>query len=140
MRQNSSRRLVGSVFACVASVVIAGATGCQPQGRSTKVPGAAMPVGQAQAQPLTWMADRTGTLYVVDVPADTVVYRGPIRTGQTLVVDPQVNRISIDGRMVSEGKLKSRNRNDVYLHSGAVRTEKPSDANRVGGTGATQTP
>src|SRR5687768_18541759 len=100
--------------------VMANLGGCQQPQRSGKVPQAAVPVGRAQAQPLTWQADRTGTLYVVDAPDDTVIYHGTIRTGQMLVVDPQVKRVSIDGRIVSEGKFKSGHRNDVYLHSGAV--------------------
>ena len=127
----SRRDFAVTIFAAAAAVVMAGA-GCQQPQRSGKVPTAAVPVGKAQAQPLTWQADRTGTLYVVDAPDDTVIYHGTIRTGQMLVVDPQVKRISIDGRTVSEAKFKSGHRNDVYLQSGAVRTEKPERADRIG--------
>jgi hypothetical protein len=106
----------------------------QQQQQSTKVPSGATTVGMAQAQPWTWYADRTGTLYVVDKPDDKVIYRGPVRTGQTVVVDPQVKRITVEGREVSQGKLVSGHRNDIYLQSGAVRTDRPDPANRVGET------
>ena len=122
-----------AAVALAAGGVMSGSTGCQQRGRTTKVPGGAMPVGKAQMAPFTWTADRTGTLYVVDVPEDTVIYRGPLRTGQMVVVDPQVRRISVDGRVVSEGKFKSGHRNDVYLQSGAVRNERPRRSeDRVG--------
>jgi hypothetical protein len=114
--------------------VMAGMTGCQQNQRSAKVPTDATTVGKAQAEPWTWYADRTGTLYVVDAPGDVVIYRGPVRTGQTVVVDPQVKRITIEGREVSQGKLVTGHRNDIYYHSGAVRTDHPDPANRIGGT------
>ena len=131
MRELSRRAVLATALATGAAVM-AGAAGCQQQKRSTQVPQGSTPVGRATAQPLTWTADRTGTVYVVDAPDDTVVYRGTVRTGQMLVVDPQVNRVSVDGRVVSQGKFKSGHRNDVYLQSGAVRTEKPERAQRVG--------
>ncbi len=134
MREFSRRAFVSAVVTLAAGVVMAGVGGCQQQKRSSKVPSGATTVGMAQAQPWTWYADRTGTLYVVDKPDDKVIYRGPVRTGQTVVVDPQVKRITVEGREVSQGKLVSGHRNDIYLQSGAVRTDRPDQANRVGET------
>jgi hypothetical protein len=118
----------------LAAGLMAGLGGCQQQQRSAKVPSDATTLGKAQAEPFTWYADRTGTLYVVDAPNDVVIYRGPVRTGQTVVVDPQVKRITVDGREVSQGKLVTGHRNDIYLQSGAVRTDRPDESNRIGGT------
>jgi hypothetical protein len=126
---------VSAVVTLAAGVVMAGVGGCQQQKRSSKVPSGAMTVGKAQMAPWTWYADRTGTLYVVDMPDDQVIYRGPVRTGQTVVVDPQVKRITIEGREVSpQGKFVNGHRNDIYLQSGAVRTDRPSESNRIGAT------
>ena len=128
-----SRRSVLAVALAAGAATMAGAGGCQQQQKqSTKVPQGAKQVAQVQAQPLTWTADRTGTIYVVDVPDDTLIYRGTVRTGQMLVVDPQVKRVSIDGRTVSEGKFKSGHRNAVYLQQGAVTPERREPSNRVG--------
>lgn len=136
MRQFSRRAFVAAAVTVAVGAVVAGVGGCQQQRRSAKVPADAMTVGRAQAEPWTWYADRTGTLYVIDKPDDAVIYRGPVRTGQVVVVDPQVKRITVDGREVSQGKLVSGHRNDIYLHSGAVRTDRPDRMNRVGETGA----
>ena len=136
MRQFSRRAFVAAaVIFSTGGAMTAGMSGCQQQKRSSKVPAEAMTVGKAQMAPWTWYADRTGTLYVVDMPEDKVVYRGPVRTGQTVVVDPQVKRITIEGREVSpQGKFVNGHRNDIYLQSGAVRTDRPDPANRIGGT------
>ena len=133
MRRIIHRQFVAAVVAAVAgAAMVAGVNGCQQQQRSTKVPQDAMSVGRAQSAPFSWTADRTGTLYVVDVPEDNIVYRGPLRTGQMVTVDPQVNRITVDGRPVAEGKLKSGHRNDIYLKSGPDRNDRPEEADRAG--------
>ena len=127
------RRSFQAVVVTLVGGALAALGGCQEQQRSTKVPQESISVAKVQQAPVTWMADRTGTLYVVDVPDDTVVYQGTIRTGQTVTVDPQVRRITIDGREVPEGeKIKSGHRHELYLKTGAVIPDGPDRGERVG--------
>jgi hypothetical protein len=134
MKTSFRSRAAMAALPVVAVVLLLSNLGCQQQQRSTKVPQDATVLGQARGAPFTWTADRTGTLYVVDVPEDRVVHQGTLRTGQQVVVDPQVGRISVDGKVVSEGKFRSGHRNDVYLKSGAVTPQRPEQGDRVGET------
>jgi len=46
--------------------------------------------------PLTFVAPSDGAVYLRDVPADQIVYRGDVRAGQRLAFDPKSNRATLD--------------------------------------------
>ena len=127
-------RVAVAMLPVVAAVMLLSNFGCQQQQRSTKVPQDATLLGEARGAPFTWTADRTGTLYMIDVPEDRLIHQGTLRTGQQLVVDPQVGRISVDGKQMAEGKFHSGHRNAVYLKSGAVTPPRADRGDRVGET------
>jgi hypothetical protein len=81
---------------------------------------------------LRWTADADGQVYVFDYETDHIVYSGPIRRDQEIVVSPMGNRVFLSGASVSEQPLRRGARNQVYFagdqHARAVGgSDKPGE-------------
>jgi hypothetical protein len=62
-----------------------------------------------------WTADMTGDIYVYDVRDDRIVWTGPIKRDQQIIVEPNHDRISIDERPVYTENLRRDARHQVYF-------------------------
>jgi hypothetical protein len=85
----------------VALLVLAGCNSTAPPG----LPGGAVLIGEGDRR-LSIAAPDNGTLYVRDLPADTVVYEGPVNKGQRIDLDAAAGRLTIDGRAVQAKPLR----------------------------------
>ncbi|MBC8107881.1 MAG: hypothetical protein H7Z14_14935 [Anaerolineae bacterium] len=72
--------------------------------RSASIPPDATLQTEGQKQ-LTFRASEPGTVYIYNRNDDKIVYSGDIGRGETIAVDPDKNRITLDGRTVLEKGL-----------------------------------
>ena len=100
-------RIVLATGGCLSLVL--GMIGCaveQPQAMS---PNAVMETSGDKN--LTWSAESAGNLTVYDQNTEKIVYGTTIRTGQNVAVDVDLNRVTLDSKVVSENTL---HRGDQY--------------------------
>ena len=74
--------------------------GCQHD-RHSQIPADATLMSEGDRS-LTFRATESGTVYVYNRNDDKMVYSGDIARGETLSVDADKNRITLDGRTVLE--------------------------------------
>jgi len=79
------------------------AAGCGMTGR-TAIPAGAQSVASGNRE-LMYTPDRRGTIYVYDTDHDKMVYSTPVQSGDRLQVNAADNRITLNGRTVSETKI-----------------------------------
>lgn len=98
---------------------------------------------------LKWTADLDGDVYVYDTSEDRIVYTGPIRRNQELVVAPGDDKIYIEQKVVYNEDLRRSARHQIYFarRGGDSRTTEerpqrddlPRDSRRLArGTGDLQ--
>ena len=74
---------------------------------------------------LKWTADLNGDIYVYDAQDDRIVYTGPIRRNQELVIVPSDDRVYVEGRVVSNENLRRDAHHQVYFVREAPRDDRP---------------
>jgi hypothetical protein len=72
--------------------------------RPANVPTDARLTGEG-AQRMMYTAEGDGTIWVVDVPNNIVIYSGRVARGDQVVVDPDANNLTVNGSKVSDQKL-----------------------------------
>ena len=98
-----------TILSTVAALVLAaGLTGCATE--PLNVPADARTVVEGE-RALQYTAPYTGEVYVYNVSDKAVVYSGEIDEGDVLLVDPEANRITLDGNVAME---KGLDRGDQY--------------------------
>ena len=60
-----------------------------------------------------------GTVYVFDRNTNNMIYAGHVDAGQTIMVDPEHNRISLDGRTVYDKGLSGGDTRRIFFEPGA---------------------
>lgn len=91
-------------------------TGCQDQPMS--VPPDARPVVEGNKL-IQYRAPGSGDIYVYNVTDKSLVYSGRVESDDLLVVDPSVDRISVDGQVVSEQDLDQGDQYRISFKRGA---------------------
>jgi hypothetical protein len=86
--------------------------------RPPEIPPAATLRTQTTGEPVELRPDADGTVWVVSEPDHRVTYSGRVLRGDTLIVDPRGNRLSVNGRSVYSGALPI-GRYEVYYMAGA---------------------
>jgi hypothetical protein len=105
MRARATFRAAWAVCGVLAAAIAVGPTGCR--GRADGVPEAAK-FQKASKRRIAWTAPGDGTAYVVDDWYNRLIYSGPVRQGDEIVVDPEANELSVGGKAVpTEKKLTS---------------------------------
>jgi hypothetical protein len=82
---------------------LVGAAGCMND-RHPQIPADATLMTEGQKS-LTFRATEPGTVYVYNRNDNKMVYSGEMERGQSLAINPDQNRITIDGRTVLEKGL-----------------------------------
>ena len=90
-----------SLFA--AGVLGLAVVGCTHE-RPKELPGTAVLAVEGD-RTLNYLAPADGMVTVYDARADKTVYSGEIKKGQNVMVDTSNNRITIDGKTVSDSTL-----------------------------------
>jgi ABC-type Fe3+-hydroxamate transport system substrate-binding protein len=97
----STRTLFSAAACALAMIVLAG---CASDDRRSEVPTNATLATSGNSK-LSYTAATDGTVWVYDVHNDRIVYSGPIMRGDSVVVDPDRNTVTIGGRTVAERSL-----------------------------------
>jgi hypothetical protein len=100
----SIRLLTIALFASIGSLSFT-IGGCSSEGASS-IPSSAMLSAEGTRR-LVYTPTAPGTLYVYDRTANQLVYSGDVEPGGEILVDPDANRISADGKLLQEKKLIS---------------------------------
>lgn len=89
-----------SLLLCLSLVV----SGCATVEAHPEIPGAALMGSEGNGR-LTYRAPEAGTIYVYNVPDKQTIYSGRVEAGEMVTVNPNDDRITVDGRIVSEQEL-----------------------------------
>lgn len=95
-----------------------GAVGCANE-RHDEIPENAT-LNVEGGQQLAFRAPQDGTVYVYDTGDDAMVYSGHVKKGHLLVVDPDKDRITVDGRTVLEKSLDNERRRIFFKEADPV--------------------
>ena len=106
------RAAVWAVLGTVAFAFAGGAGGCR--GRAPGVPGDAKFI-KATRRRNTFAAPHDGTVYVVDDWYNRLVYSGPVKQGEEVVVDPGAGVLTVGGKDVAGGRKVSDVDHSIYV-------------------------
>ena len=89
------------------AAIAAAGIGCEAAAppRSVRVPPGSDHVRAGVNRAFALTADRDGTAYVWNDDEQSLIYKGAVKSGQEVIVDPKENVVKIDGKPVSNGKL-----------------------------------
>jgi hypothetical protein len=80
---------------------------------------------------LSYAVPHDGEVFVYDVNRNELVFASQINRDQEIIVDPQADRITIDGRTMLERRLNRGNRHRVYFQrantSRIIEVERPRE-------------
>jgi hypothetical protein len=116
-----SRTVVAGLACALALVVAAGGGGCA--GRPKDVPQAAA-FKKAGKYKIGYTAEQAGTVYVVDEWDNSTKYKGPVREGDRVEVDPDADTISVNNSPVYTQKV-FKSGHVIYLQPGAPAPSAP---------------
>jgi hypothetical protein len=116
------QRTAALYFYIVAAIFVSlGCASDRPKG----LPGGAAIVAEGSG-PLVFTAVDKGTVYVRDASGDRVLYQSPIDKGQRIEVDPNANRVTLDGRPVdTAAPLRPNGNYQLYLKLAVQREYHP---------------
>lgn len=103
------------------AVIVSGAAllpACQSAAMS-KVPTNAAPVASGIGS-LTYRTATPGTLYIVDKSWDKVVYSGPVKANQTVMIDAPNDQVLIDGRAAASYPLGEGSEYRIFVDQGGT--------------------
>ena len=92
----------------------AGVIGCSSEPTAEQVPVNAQLLVQGD-QELTYTAQRNGEIFVYDSSDKKLLYSGKIDKGQTIAIDPDEDRITVDNQLVLEKDINAGNRHRIYF-------------------------
>lgn len=99
-------------FALVSSLGLLFVVGCG--GRHEAVPSSARLVAEDKGN-IDFVAPTDGIVFVEDQSAGNLLYRGRVREGERLQVEPIEDRIAVDGRTVRDQQIRDLNNVRVYF-------------------------
>ena len=83
-----------------------GSSSPSSSGQNVKVPSDARRVDATTGTPRPFRTLRDGTIYVQDKGTGRVVYHGPVRAYDNVVIDPKANAVTVnDQQVVNDPKL-----------------------------------
>jgi hypothetical protein len=98
----NSQKAVLSLAGCALTLALM--AGCASDDRRTEIPTNATLATSGNSK-LSYAAPTDGTIWVYDVNKDAILYSGPVARGDAVVVDPDLNLITVGGHTVAEKTL-----------------------------------
>jgi hypothetical protein len=83
-------------------------------GAARSLPRDARVVDEVRGGRMSYAARDSGTVYLYDATARTIVWDGRVRDGDRVTVNPDKNRIEINGKEQADIDLKSNHRFELY--------------------------
>ena len=83
-------------------------------GAASRLPRDARMVDEVRGGRLSYVARDNGEAYLYDANARTIVWSGQVRDGDRVTVNPDKNRIEVNGREMADIDLKSNHRFELY--------------------------
>jgi hypothetical protein len=108
---NALRHFAAPVAALCIGV---GVIGCSSEPKAEQVPPGAQLLVQGD-QHLSYTAQRSGEVFVYDADGRKLLYRGKVEKGQTITVDPDADKILVDGKLALEKDIHAGNRHRIYF-------------------------
>ena len=93
-----------------------GVVGCSSEPKAEQVPVDAQLLVQGNEN-LTYTAQKDGDIYVYDSNDRKLLYSGKIEKGQTISIDPDDDRIMVDGKLALEKDIHAGNRHRIYFQA-----------------------
>ena len=94
-------------------------------GTASKLPRDARMVDEVRGGRLSYTARYDGEVYLYDATARRVIWDGRVRDGDRITVDPDKNRIALNGKEQADIDLKSNDRFELYfLETGRSRSSR----------------
>jgi hypothetical protein len=103
--------------------LLAGLAGCIPDRPEEISPNAVMETSGDRT--VTWTASSSGKMTVYDQNTGKIVYGATVHDGQSVRVDADNNRISLDGQVVNENSLHGGDQYKIFFEP-TSRVEKTS--------------
>ena len=97
----------------LASMLVGYALGCA-QERHEVIPASAI-LGSEGEKRLTFTTNGPGMIYVHDQTDNSLVYSGEVDGERQIMVDPERNEITVDGRLVQEKQLDRGHTHRIYF-------------------------
>jgi hypothetical protein len=94
--------------------IAAGVVGCSSDPKPEQVPASAQMRVQGD-QDLAYTAPSDGEVYVYDASARKLLYSGHVERGQNVTIDPDEDKIMIDGKLALEKDIHAGNRHRIYF-------------------------
>ena len=91
-------------------------------GAARGLPRDARLIEETRGGTLAFTARDSGTVYLYDATARTVIWDGHARNGDRVRVNPDKNRIQINGKDQADIDLKSDHRFEMYIDTGSSRS------------------
>jgi len=105
----------------VVFAALIGAAGCMNE-RHSQIPTDATLMTEGQKS-LAFRATEPGTVYVYNRNDNKMVYSGEMERGQSLSIDPEIDRMTIDGRTVLEKGLDNNDTLRVFFKASILPRE-----------------
>jgi hypothetical protein len=83
---------------------------------SLGVPEGSVQVDEGKGR-MEYTAKSPGTVYVYDVTQDRLVYETKVRDGDRVTVDPEANRLEVNGKQDVNRDLQRDDRHRIYFYS-----------------------
>lgn len=94
------------------------------------VPRDARVVDEGRGSSLSYAARSDGEVYLTDATAQAVIWDTKVRSGDRITIDPDRNRIEINGREQTKIDLKSNDRFQLFFLGSDYRNSRDSDYRR----------
>ena len=96
--------------------------GCRRSGRGSIASGAqTVKTGQGTIE---YTATRDGTAYVLDADKDKLYGLAAMRSGQTLRVDADADRITVDAKVINERPIAPNHRHEIRFRADEERSDR----------------
>jgi hypothetical protein len=96
--------------------------GCARGGRGSIASGArTVKAGQGTVE---YTATRSGTVYVLDADTDKLYALATVRAGQTVRVDADADRITVDAKVINERPIAPNHRHEIRFRADEERSDR----------------
>lgn len=100
------------------AVVLAGVGGCTHE-RHAEIPATAAEVSTG-TMAVSATATHAGDVYIYDASSDKMIYTGQVKAGQMVKVEAEQNRVTLDGRTLTERDLPNDHQYKIFFDSNAA--------------------
>lgn len=95
--------------------LLLGVSGCMSN-RHEEIPSTALMAAEGDER-LAFAAQDNGKVYVYDVNDDRMIYSGTVSEGDEVILDPEHDQLTVDGRTALEDGIRRGNRHQIFFEA-----------------------